>query len=387
MTADKRKILFVDDERDILEGLKAALRSQRHVWDITFACGGKAAFEALAHTAFEVVLTDMRMPGLDGPAVLEKARELQPRAARIVLSGQTDREAALKTAFTAHQFLAKPCDVKTLRAVIERMCRLATGMPDESRRVLASNVGALPLSAAGRLALTRLIAQPTTSVPEASRLVESDPALSSKLLQVVNSALFGLPRRVTKLSEAITLIGTMMLKDLLVALNDAKGTSLPGVAEGIVDDVQQHSLHTALIAKAIAEAFGHDGHDAFAAGLFHDVGLLLTPRGGVATADHAPLGAYLLGLWGLPEQVVEAVARHHDPFLASVIPAAGPELVHILVWAEALAQPLFPLREVDTPAPQADAALLGLSEDQRAQFQHAAERTFAQVKEQRGPSA
>jgi len=382
VTADKRKILFVDDEKDILEGLRAALRSQRHVWDITFCCGGKAAFEALAATPFEVVLTDMRMPGVDGPAVLEKARALQPRAARIVLSGQTDRDAALKTAFAAHQFLAKPCDVKTLRTVIERTCRLSRWAPDEALRVRASNVGALPLSLAGRAASRRLIAQPTTSAPEAARLVESDPSLSSKLLQVVNSALFGLPRRVTKIQEAVTLIGTMMLKDLLVALNEATGTATLPVTDRTVEDVQQHSLHTALIAKAIAESFGRDGHDAFAAGLLHDVGLLFVPPD--AAADHAALAAYLLGLWGLPEPVVEAVAHHHDPSHSVATPDGPPELVHILACAESLAQALLPLRELDVVAPKAEATFLGLTEDQKTSFKDAARRTYEQAKEHRG---
>jgi len=373
----KDRVLFVDDEPNVLDGIRRQLRNRV---DLETATSGAAGLQLIrARGPFAVVVSDMRMPGMDGAAVLEKARGLQPRAARIVLSGQTDREAALRTAFAAHQFLAKPCDIKTLRGVVERMCSLATWVGDEPLRVLASAVGALPLSPAGRVAARRLVTDRSLSSAEAARLVESDPALSAKLLQLVSSALFSLPRRMTNVHEAVTLIGTLMLRDLVLAWEEQNQAHRSPVPDVTLQDVQRRSLHTALIAKAIAESFGHDAHDAFTAGLLHDVSLLLLSEDRVPPCGRAVLSGYLLGLWGLAERVVEAVAHQQDASVASFNPEAGPDLVHILGWAKALAQPFSQLQDREAH----DEALPGLSDDQKVRFRATA-RQLEQTREPAG---
>lgn len=368
---DSRSVLFVDDERDILQSLRAALRSQRHVWDMTFAVGGMAALREVAARPFDVVLTDMRMPGMDGAEVLARVKFLQPRAVRIVLSAETDRETAVRTAFTAHQFLAKPCDLVALRNIIDRTCRLRSLLQDERLRSLAGDVSTLPPAPRVFLDLTSCLANPKASLTDAARIVESDPALAAKLLQVVNSAFFGLPRRVTNVREAATLLGTLTLKNLalsIAALDPGKRTNVPPRA---LEALRQHSMLTALVARAIAKDVGANLDDAFVAGMLHDIGVLVRWTEGQPDTEHPALGAYLLGLWGLPMTVVEAVADHHASNTQQRLKPHVPEIAEVVAWAERFTFPFHALPELDVP-PRLDEAGTALSGDHTQRFQELA---------------
>src|SRR4051812_42002217 len=103
------RILFVDDEPELLNGLSKALRKQRGRWEMVFAVGPDAALEELARSRFDVVLSDMRMPQIDGAQLLARARDLDPGVFRIILSGYSDRDSLRRSLAVAHQFFDKPC--------------------------------------------------------------------------------------------------------------------------------------------------------------------------------------------------------------------------------------------------------------------------------------
>ncbi|MBV9849174.1 MAG: response regulator [Armatimonadetes bacterium] len=121
------RVLFVDDESHILSGLQRMLRPLRHEWAMTFAEGGPAALDALAGAEFDVIVTDMRMPGMSGAQLLAEVRRRHPRVARIVLSGQSDREHLQQLAQTPHEYLSKPCDTELLKETVRRLCGLPGG--------------------------------------------------------------------------------------------------------------------------------------------------------------------------------------------------------------------------------------------------------------------
>src|SRR5215217_6257296 len=108
------KVLFVDDEPRVLQALRRSLTIADVPWDARFADGGAAALLQLETESFDVVVTDMRMPSVDGAAVLNAVKDRAPGTVRIVLSGQADEAAAMRVVGVAHQFLAKPCDMKVL---------------------------------------------------------------------------------------------------------------------------------------------------------------------------------------------------------------------------------------------------------------------------------
>lgn len=330
-----RRILFVDDDPNVLSGLRRMLRSQRHEWDMTFAGGGEAALEQLASGSFDVVVTDMRMPGIDGAALLAEMRQRHPGVVRIILSGHTEMSAALRSVPVAHQFLSKPCDPEALMAAVRRACALEERLQDPKLRRLVGEVTVLPSPPSVLVALNELLMGPDTSVDAVADVVGQDPAMSAKLLQLVNSAFFGLAQPLTVVREAVAYLGINLVRSLAVAAQAFQSfeAELPEQVFS-VDALHRHSLAVAHLTQDLV-APAHR-NDAFAAGLLHDVGLLVLAsampdrftevcarveatgqpmaevEAGLIGATHADIGAYLLSLWGLPYPIVEAVAYHHS---------------------------------------------------------------------------
>ncbi len=331
-----RRLLFVDDEKLILDGLRSMLRPKRRQWEMTFLANGQEAIEELGRREFDVVVSDMRMPLVDGAAVLKHVQATQPNAVRIVLSGHTEMEVALRTMPVAHQFLSKPCDAATLESTIDRACNVQSLLADPSLRSVVGGIGRLPTVPALYNRLNEALENPNTPLEDVSALIQQDMAVSAKVLQVVNSGFFGFRKRETSIHSAVTLIGINLLRRVLLsveALANFESSSIPGFS---MQELQSHSHLTAMIASRLLKT-KRESEDAFTAGILHDVGKLIlatrpsvesraTARNSLAVADsahsvdseggsvaHAEVGAYLLALWGLPYAVVEAVAYHHNP--------------------------------------------------------------------------
>ena len=333
----KRRALFVDDEPRILQGLRRMLHSVRGEWDCGFARGGEEATEMLAARDHDVVVSDMRMPGMDGAALLAHCREHHPGTIRVVLSGHMELENALRSVNLAHQFLTKPCEAETLRCVLRRTAALTDLGISPELRALLGTIDRVPLRPRTREALVRALDDPRVPARELAAIVEPNPLLSAKILQLVNSAFFSTTPQVSNLAEAMQAIGRKVLRRLLPYLEVVD--SLEEVIAAETFSLQRHRLHAARVGLA-AKALSTDGvraEEAFTAGMLHDVGELLLAVHGPTDFDrcsrrarsegrarfeverdelgfdHPAVGAYLLGLWGLPPAVVEAVALHHEP--------------------------------------------------------------------------
>lgn len=331
-----KHILFVDDEPQILESLRDSLRSERGEWDMRFALGGEDALAQLADEPADVVISDMRMPGLDGAQLLERVRELRPEAARIILSGYGEMDVVLRAAAVAHVFLAKPCPTGVLKAAVERVCGLQSLLRVQERRA-GNGITQLPSPPATLLALQRATADPAAGADEVAAIVQRDVAMSAKVLQLVNSAFFGIGRTVQSIPEAVRYLGITVL-EALVASESAFAAFAPSrPIDGFdIEGLQRHATLTARLARRLPEP-KEQAETAFTAAMLCDVGQLVLAahrpdqlEGSLVTArvanvplhvieyeadgtSHAELGAYVLGLWGLPHGVVEAVAHHHAP--------------------------------------------------------------------------
>lgn len=329
----RKRILFVDDEVAILDALANLLRKDRGRWDMVFAPGPDSALAELARAPFDVVVSDMRMPRMDGAALLTHVGREHPATARIVLSGHAEREALLRTFPIAHQVLSKPCDPHLLRSTLARTCDLQDLLADEGVRRAIGAMKFLPPVPQTYLDLNRAASRSDVAINDIARIVEADPAMSIRLLQLVNSAYFGLARRVTSIQHAVGLLGIEMVRGLALTarvFHEVEGTVIPGVSP---DDFQVHALRTARLARKLVS--GPAAEEAFTAALVHDIGrlvlaLYLPERHAevavrsdtepscdvereVVGANHAQIGAYLLGVWGLPLAIVEVVAHHHAP--------------------------------------------------------------------------
>jgi HD-like signal output (HDOD) protein len=337
----KKHILFVDDESNVLQGLQRMLRPLRDEWDIEVAGSGQEALEKMSLSAYDVIVSDMRMPGMDGAQLLQKVMLRYPQTVRLILSGQSDQEGIMRSVGPAHQYLAKPCSADILKATVGRACALRDLLSQESLRHLLSKVKNLPSLPSLYVEVMKELQSQDASIERVGRIISKDPAMSAKILQLVNSAFFGFPTRITLPARAVTILGLEKIKALVLSLHvfsQFQAAQLPGFSLELLWD---HCLQVANFSKLIAkdmEASQALADDCFSAGLLHDTGTLIlagnlpheyaqaltrsqqdsasrveleAAEEEIFGATHAEVGAYLLGLWGLPHLLVEAVAFHH----------------------------------------------------------------------------
>lgn len=337
------RILFVDDEANILSGLRRMLRSMRNLWDMRFVRDPKEAAEMVVREHFDVVVTDMRMPGMTGAQLLEEVSRVSPSTVRMILSGYSDKEMSMNTVPVAHQFLAKPASPDTVIGVIERAMALRDLLRNKALLDLVSRIKALPALPDVYVNLVRKLGTESTTPEEIGDIISHDVGMSAKILQLVNSAFFGLVRRVESLEQAVVYLGVDTIRSLVLGVHifdRMRRLKVDGVS---MQEVVDHSLGVGELAKSLAARENKDKERrelAFFAGLVHDCGILLLAQNlperyekavhaavredvplYMAEADefgvsHAEVGAYLLNLWGLPEKLVNAVAFHHNPMAA-----------------------------------------------------------------------
>ncbi len=333
-----KRILFVDDEPLVLQGIQRSLRGMRAEWEIELANSGAEAVVAMVHAPFDVVITDMRMPGMDGAQLLDLVKAKFPRTVRIILSGQSDHETILRSVGPSHQYLSKPCDIDELKQKLIRAFALRDILDNPVLKEVLCRLKTVPSLPALYFAVTEALRSPETSLKQIGDLIEQDMGMCAKVLQLVNSACFGLSCRVSSPHQAIAMIGFENLRALVMSVEVFSGFGGQGTQD--LGFLWSHSMATASFAKAIAKVqLSAHGmvEDAFAAGLLHDVGRLVLasafgneyqqvlrraaePGARLAICEqesfgctHNVAGAYLLGLWGLADSVAEAVAWHHQP--------------------------------------------------------------------------
>jgi len=335
-----KTLLFVDDEPRVLQGLQRQLYGMRREWNMNFVDGGVKALEFMARTPVDVIVSDMMMPGMDGAQLLSEVRRRHPNTVRIVLSGHVDRESVFRLVGPAHQYLAKPCDAEELRKAVTRAFGLRNMLANDQLRQLAARTNSLPALPALYSQLTKELEKQDPSVENVAETISRDLGMTTKILQLVNSAFFGLPQSITVPAEAVAYLGLATVRSLVLSLqvfSQFDGRRIGGFS---MEALAEHCRTTGLFAQKIAQVKSRDvriADQCFLAGLLHDVGQLVLAAGlpeqygrvlanarehslSIWTAEneefgatHAEVGAYLLGLWGLPDEVVEAVAFHHRP--------------------------------------------------------------------------
>lgn len=333
-------ILFVDDEPMVLSGLQRSLRSMREEWEMAFVTSGPEALQLMEKHPFDIIVTDMRMPVMTGAELLEQVKSRFPQCFRIILSGQADQETILRAVDPTHQYLAKPCDTTELKKRLTRAFAVRGLLKNEELQAVVSRLQALPSLPTLFLDVTQELENNEPSLPRIVRLVSEDMAMTAKILQLVNSAFFGLRCRVSSPMQAIQMLGLDTLRALVLSTHVFEKFRTHTLGDAEISYLWKHSMAVASFAKEIAVSEKADRQlvdDCFTAGLLHDAGKLILASamedkyqhvldavrtGGknlisaetdILGCSHAEIAAYLLGLWGLPEAVIDGVAWHDVP--------------------------------------------------------------------------
>jgi HD-like signal output (HDOD) protein len=343
------RVLFVEDDETTLTALRGIFTNDRERWDVAFARGSKAALDEMAARPADLVVTDARIPESDGATLLRRIQQEYPATTRVLLSSEGDRGNLTGAATATHQQISRPPDARTLRGLVERVGNLRRLLQTDALRAAVGKLETLPPAPKTYLAITAAMLEPSCGLDDVANVVEQDPSLSAKLLQLVNSAFFGLPQRIASVRRAVAYLGFEQIKGAALAAH-VFGHLPPTIPGFSFDQLQLRGAITAQIARRLVTDAAHRD-EAFTAAVLHDVGLVALAVGMrdkfeeiVATArrigaslracteaaisvSHAEIGAYLLGTWGLPMPIVEAVAYHHFPALAGA--AAQPVLAAV----------------------------------------------------------
>lgn len=326
------KVLFVDDESLILEGIQRSLYETE--WDIHCAASGEEALQFLANNAVDVVVSDMRMPNMDGAQLLKEVCALYPHTFRIILSGQAENSATLEASLYAHQWRNKPCDTNVLIELLNEIEQTRNAFPNAEIRNAISGLKSIASPPAIFLKIQEAINSKNSNVDEVARIIASDLALSAKILHLANSAFFSRGGQVDSVDKAILRLGQDVICNVVLMLESFSSPVCTN--RKFIEDIQAYSyIISQTVSKMVPK---HLKSSAQLAGLLHDVGKILLMQilpdrsdelshyygeeDGQSNsiyvernrfnADHAQVGAYLIQLWGFSLTVVEGILYHHN---------------------------------------------------------------------------
>ena len=357
MTDEPAKtILFVDDEPAILSALRRLLR--REGWNILTAGSGREGLAVLREHPVDLVVSDMRMPEMDGATFLKQVREAYPDTIRITLTGHADRESVSRAFEQAdiYQVIAKPWDDGELKAVLREALELSERQDAEQRGLhhVVNELGTLPPLPRICLELRQALREmDESSAPTVALIIAREPAIAAKVLQIANSSFFGQRRQVGTISRAVVVVGLRALENLVLSTSIFQTYATDEIAGFGSDDFWRHSIGCGTIARLLEEQVSGDRERleaAMLAGTLHDLGKLVfarfmrdryveavsvAQRNQALLADieqqtlgvtHMTLGGYLADWWSLPAPIGDAIRWHakpdsarQDPHLAAVV--------------------------------------------------------------------
>ncbi|MGA2747542.1 MAG: response regulator [Verrucomicrobiota bacterium] len=334
---DEKRILFADADPRAMEEFSKALGTD---WSITGVTSGMSAFSIIQRESYAAVVANLDLPELDGAELLNHVRVAHPNTVRFIVASDAQRDRVMNQVVGGHQFLARPFDRTALKTIVERSLTATTGVLSNNMRQLIGRIRTFPSIPSVYLEVLNALNNPDATTEEIGAIVAKDMAITTKLLQVLNSAWFSLPRSITDPGEAVGLLGFETVKSLVMTIKLLSQYDKVKPVYFSIDAVWRHSTNVARTAREMAMRETSDSAlagAAYTAGLMHDLGKVILAANfdeqyngahalahkqqiplwevekDIFGATHGEIGAYLFGLWGMPPNVIEAAAHHHDP--------------------------------------------------------------------------
>lgn len=338
---EKKRIIFVDDEEAIIRSYQRAFFDREDEWDMAFAFSAKEAIALMEKETFDVLVTDIRMPEMDGIELLKVVMKRWPEVIRIIVSGQFDEQVVLNSINLVQKYIFKPCEPKDIQDAVEACLVSVKDFDNENVKSNIGDINNLPSLPSIYEELVSLLRQPNVSVDEVGSTISRDISLTAKVIRLVNSAFFGLRRVITAPSEAVIYIGFETVKAIVLSSEVFGSMLAAGIPEDYLNNLWDHSFIVSCFSRAIAQYENLEDlivDNSFASGVIHDVGRLVfllkhknrymemlerlnkddrldrcTLEKEVFSSTHAEIGAYLLRYWGLPHACIDPVLYHHNP--------------------------------------------------------------------------
>ncbi|MBI4848946.1 MAG: HDOD domain-containing protein [Nitrospirae bacterium] len=348
MDKERQTILFVDDELSILNSLRRLLQDE--AWDLIFAESGEKGLELLNKQEVDIIISDVRMPGMDGITFLKQVKELYPHVVRIFLSGYADRSAIVQALSEgcAQQLVSKPWEDDELKGIIRDALLQAEELKQKGKGLqkIINSISTLRTMPQTYFEIKKCFSHiNTVSIERLAEIIEQDTSISAELLRWANSALFGQMHKVDTVERALMVLGIDIIEGLVLSYSIIGPISSGSRSATGFDlkDFQTHSLSCGILAKMLAGRLPHmddkEAERAFTAGLLHDMGklveemcladdfkkimdtarlknsLLIEAEYDVLETNHEEIGRHLAEWWSMPSFLVNAIRWHHEPHL------------------------------------------------------------------------
>lgn len=336
----KAKILFIDDHENVLHSLKLSLRSMRNEWDMSFAPSGAQGLDMFRQILPDVVVTDMRMPDMDGASVLRNIRKYKPDVGKIILSGYSDKETVIRNMQLANEYLSKPCRTEELIAAIRKTLSTNDIVLNSEIKNIIAEIETVPSCSDAYERLVSELSNGRNDPEIIGDIISQDIALSTNILRIVNCTFFNFPKQAGDIKHAVQMLGAQALLNIIKSsqlFEKLKELEEPEISLKMLWD---HSIRVARFAKIIAA--GSDlsettSNDCVIASMFHDIGKFIfasklkkqfsqvislvknenctldIAEKCILGSNHAEVGAYLLSRWGFSLEQVSILRFHHDP--------------------------------------------------------------------------
>lgn len=351
----KSYILFVDDDAKLLRSLKDNFSGMDDEWQMFFSESGKDALAIMEEFDINVIVADLAMPEMDGFDLLTEVKSKYPQCIRIILSEHNEKVHVLRSSNVAHQILSKPYDMENLKLKIEKTTFLRNYLQNDKLLNMITGINNLPSLPQLYVKLEEELQSPDVSMQKVGDIISQDISMIAKILQLVNSGFFGLPNKISNIHQAVQFLGTTVIKTLVLYIQIFETFKAPAKGDFSLDKLWNHSIKVGNTAREIIRRFNRDRQlmdDAYVGGILHDVGILvllgmpdyltkvtrlmdeldyslIEAEYELYGTSHAEVGAYLLGVWGLPYNVVEAVAFHHNPSIIDENEFSALTAIHI----------------------------------------------------------
>lgn len=348
-----KSILFVDDEEHILKSLRRLLMQTDY--ETFFALSGKEALFILENEKIDLIITDMRMPEMDGYQLLKQVRNLYPGTMRVILSGYADEKEiinALQDGST-RIYLMKPWSNENLLMVIKQLLELRDMFKNKKVLEIMNDLDGLPTLPTIYTKVCRLIEE-NVNIECIAEVIEEDQIITAKILQIANSIFYG--KQTGSVKQAIVFLGLANVKNIVLSISLIEKSGIQCNAFPAKEMLWRHVSLTNKLVYMIYEELLHKKLPSISAtaGLLHDIGKAILMQNfpkqyqrvseqiksdshdtvcemesQILSVSHQEIGGFLLNWWGMPQSIVEAAAFHHMPFDKRVIEKELVCVVHL----------------------------------------------------------
>ena len=338
----KRKILFLDSNRDNLNSIQAYFKNMSQAFCLYFVDDINDAYDILDSHEIEVLVSSLNIDDFDGIGFFVGIKHRYPEVIRILLADPIDKNLSYKLIEVAHQYIRKPVNKEKLKLILFEALSFKDIMTDETVLEIINDMDRIPSLPTIYSKIVEKLWANDSSIDELADLISQDIGMSSKILQLVNSAFLGMPKTISSIREAVSYMGLNSIRTLVLMINVFSSADKKLLKTMKLEGIWGHSFMVADYAQKIATDYGlckECCETCFTAGLLHSTGRVVMALNfpekyrQVAEhlhagdnsqtisdvereyfgADHCEIGGYLLGIWGVPHSITNAVLYHNQP--------------------------------------------------------------------------